>query len=324
MVCNLPLQNGCEGPTLILEIAFCSTHPRPKFGSIGEYDGEFQCEVGRTIVRKFLREQFKEDMDALLALDAASYLDPMIETFFTLSLDNNFNAAFLAKVDNQHVGSMIVSRRVGTGFVVIQQIAVLPKYRRQGIATDMLTALQKLYLSKNGPRDTLITTIDQDDFSSLNFFLGNGFQLLGSVILNGKEVYALAHKFTGVYFNDRKSIIRWSEDNPEALNSRLNSPTYAAFEEYLRQVNQFYNYVWQYRLDPSNNIPDGLPQNIMKKAQELSTQYTTPLTDTQVTLLLEEVKLNELNRGKILNILPKFQERFLPARPGNEAYFPKE
>lgn len=306
-------------PRITLEPLFSYfINPPNRISQLGDNRGDLPCLVGETYVRRAQRSIRNFDLDALVSLDQASFREPLSEAMFVKSLSYNQNAQWLAVVDNKIVGSMIINIIGAAKFVVLQQIAVHPEFRKKGIGTDMLTAVQLAYLNK-GPRETLITTVDPDNISALKFFINNGFQFLGPVKLNGKIAHAFAHKFMGTYFSDRKAILRRAEERRASASQPSRAQDLTGFRQYLADVKEFYNKVWQLSLNqaPGQFYPPYMDE-LQAWVRELTDKFPIDKTlfGQRGELLLKETWLDESNAHQMLGLISGFEDRFMQPRRG--------
>ena len=119
-----------------------------------------------------------EDLDALLAIEKASFPKVTFSREYILWLLSNPNAlAYIYIHEGEPVGSMMVMKMGGKARIL--SIAVLPSHRRMGIGKSMMLMLEDELIRRGIKKITLEVRISND--VAINLYRGLGYAIDGFI-----------------------------------------------------------------------------------------------------------------------------------------------
>jgi ribosomal-protein-alanine N-acetyltransferase len=130
-----------------------------------------------------LRPYTPADLDAMVALDDACFEKPFR---FSRSSMRSFATAknacsLLAEEDGQLAGFCILhvetSRRRLVGYIVTLDVA--PAYRRQGVATELMQAVERVAVAEEC--SAMLLYVYAENLAAISFYRGLGFATLHTV-----------------------------------------------------------------------------------------------------------------------------------------------
>ena len=121
-----------------------------------------------------IRKMLLSDLDKVVELDNICFLSPWGESQFKYELEENPFATVLVAVDDNKIIGMIdywITFEVGQ----INQIAVLPEFRKKGIASALLITAFKNMAEHEVFNCTLEVRVHNE--SAIKFYLKHGFEI---------------------------------------------------------------------------------------------------------------------------------------------------
>jgi ribosomal-protein-alanine N-acetyltransferase len=122
-----------------------------------------------------IRSAVPADAKALLAIERRSFTDPWSEASFNEALTSAWTFGLVAETGRGIAGYMIGREVAGTGEVL--NLAVVPEFRRRGIAGALLEAGLVAFRRRNV--DEVFLEVRESNRSAQALYLGRGFRAVG-------------------------------------------------------------------------------------------------------------------------------------------------
>lgn len=114
-----------------------------------------------------------QDMKALSEIAAASFPDPWSERLFTEAFENEYTRIMLARTNSGDTAGYIVLSMTGDD-ISIDDIAVSPQYRRNGIGKALLMWADEKYPDRN-----FLLEVRESNAPAISLYRSLGFEQVG-------------------------------------------------------------------------------------------------------------------------------------------------
>lgn len=115
----------------------------------------------------------EKDMKRLSEIAAVCFPDPWSERIFRESFENGFTEIYIAKITDENIAGYIVLSKAGDD-ISVDDIAVLPEYRRCGIARALLMYADEKYSCKN-----FLLEVRESNSPAISLYKSLGFEQVG-------------------------------------------------------------------------------------------------------------------------------------------------
>lgn len=115
----------------------------------------------------------EKDMKRLSEIAAMCFPDPWSERVFRESFENGFTEIYIAESEDKNIAGYLVLSKAGDE-ISIDDIAVLPEYRRCGIARALLMHADEKYPGKN-----FLLEVRESNFPAISLYKSLEFEQVG-------------------------------------------------------------------------------------------------------------------------------------------------
>lgn len=115
----------------------------------------------------------EKDMKRLSEIAAVCFPDPWSERIFRESFENGFTEIYIAKITDENIAGYIVLSKAGDD-ISVDDIAVLPEYRRCGIARALL-----MYADEKYPGENFLLEVRESNSPAISLYKSLGFEQVG-------------------------------------------------------------------------------------------------------------------------------------------------
>ena len=122
-----------------------------------------------------IRKMTKDDIDSVLEIENACFSDPWTRGMFLNELSQDITEYRVAVVDEKIVGYMGMYQTLDEGNIT--NVAVLPEYRRQGIANSLIAEFIKL--AQERALAFLTLEVRKSNLGAIKLYEQNGFVDVG-------------------------------------------------------------------------------------------------------------------------------------------------
>ena len=122
-----------------------------------------------------IRKMTKDDIDSVLEIENACFSDPWTYGMFLNELSQDITEYRVAVVDGKIVGYMGMYQTLDEGNIT--NVAVLPEYRRRGIANKLIAEFVKLAQEREFAFLTL--EVRKSNLGAIKLYEQNGFVSVG-------------------------------------------------------------------------------------------------------------------------------------------------
>ena len=122
-----------------------------------------------------IRKMTKDDIDSVVEIENACFSDPWTYGMFSSELSQDITEYRVAVVDEKIVGYMGMYQTLDEGNIT--NVAVLPEYRRQGIANSLIAEFIKL--AQERALAFLTLEVRKSNLGAIKLYEQNGFVSVG-------------------------------------------------------------------------------------------------------------------------------------------------